>query len=997
MKVAISNMVVLVVVLVLGCSMAVALHHYQMEGERVEQRAEIKRQVNAAVQVLRSKILRSTEILSSVVALFEARGPREVSRTEFRQFVSPALSRQPELLALEWIPKISAAERSRYEQNAAADGLDGFQVTEISAGVIRPAASRPEYFPVYYLEPIRGNAPALGLDLGHHEQRRLALEKAADSGQASATEPIQLAQEASRKPGFLVFARVLDDRDQLAGFALAVFRVESLVDSALSTLVQAGWQVEIRDFSEPSRSLLYQGGPAATEEAEDWKKEETLKVAGREWNLCFFPPQELVSPRGGVSAWSGPTGMVCATLLLSAYMARGMRRAAIIEQKVTEKTAELSHEVGVRKSAEEAMREAEEKYRSIFENAINGIFQSTPEGRYINANPALAKLYGYSSPEELLGALSHIESQLYVEPDRRLKFMKIIHQHGTIDDFISQVYRKDRTIIWISEKALSVKDDAGQILYYEGMVEDVTARVEASNAQRRLHEVLEEKVTERTAQLALTNQALQEEIAIRKAAEEAADNANRAKSLFLADMSHEIRTPLNAILRYTQLLQRDATLNDDQVEAVRTIVEGGNHLLCLVDGVLDLTKIEVGRMELEPVDFDLTVLVKGMAAMFHQRCQQKGLHLQVENLGAKAMWLYGDERKLRQALVNLLSNAVKFTDHGEVLLRVVPVDGRTEFRFEVIDTGPGIPEKEQRAIFEPFQQQSEGRQKGGTGLGLSIARRLIDLMGGELSVQSTPGWGSNFFFTLHFDAAHTVQASMVNEPDLAARLAPDQQVRALVVDDMVINRDILSRMLNLIGCEVKTATCGQDALQMEAQHEIDIVFMDIRMPDMDGLETARQMQQRHLQQGSKTPRLVIYSAFLFEHERIRYEQQGFDDVFPKPFKFERLHECLQRLLGVSFVTNGECAGLHVANPVQQYDFTTLQLPAHEIQRLRVAADIGDFAVIRQALDRMTQIGGEAASFAEVLRPMVRHFNVEGVLALLESLPESDPAFAQGHE
>lgn len=301
----------------------------------------------------------------------------------------------------------------------------------------------------------------------------------------------------------------------------------------------------------------------------------------------------------------------------------------------------------------------------------------------------------------------------------------------------------------------------------------------AAETLQRTNQILEDHVAERTAQLAELNQALQSEIEVRKRAEASAEAANRAKSLFLAEMSHEIRTPLNAILGYTQLLRRDAALTAAHAEAVRAIIEGGDHLLCLIDGVLDLTKIEMGHMELEPVDFDLTVLVRGLAAMFAQRCHQRGLKLRLESLGETPFWVRGDERKLRQVLVNLLGNAVKFTDRGEVRLRVVPVGAHGSYRFEVIDTGPGIPLEAQAVIFEAFRQEAAGRDKGGTGLGLSIARRLIELMGGSLAVNSAPGWGSNFFFALSFPSARGALPALESAPNWTGLRLPGEWTTAL--------------------------------------------------------------------------------------------------------------------------------------------------------------------------------------------------------------------------
>jgi len=955
---------VLATVLALGVVFAGWLYSLQRERKEAAQRAEIERTARAGVELLRSRILRSLEILHSVTALFEARGPRGVTRGEFRSFVQPALARQPELLALEWIPRVAAAERTRFEQLAASDGLDGFRFTEIVSDELRDAGPRAEYFPVFYVEPVRGNAPALGLDLASDARRRTALDRAAQQGRPTATEPIRLAQETAARPGFLVFAPVRGSDGTLAGFGLAVFRIESLVRPSLAAIVESGLRVEIRDAAEPASLLFEDGAPVSADAAP--LHEEDLALAGRTWRVRFLPGRAFVTPGSGVDAWIGPGGVCLATLLLAAYLVSGMRRTAEIERKVREKTAELSQEVVVRQRAEEAMRVAERKYRSIFENAIDGIFQSSLDGRYLSANPALAHIYGYATPEELLASLSDIGRQLYVERGRREEFVRRVREQGAVADFTSRVFRRDGSTIWISEKALAVRDDAGALLYFEGIVEDVTERVAAAEAQRRANEILEERVAERTAQLA---------------------TANRAKSLFLANMSHEIRTPLNAILGYTQLLQRDAALAQTHGEAVGAIVEGGNHLLCLIDGVLDLSKIEAGHMEITPVDFDLTVLVKGLAAIFQQRCQQKGLRLNLENLGSLPVWVHGDERKLRQVLVNLLSNAVKFTDDGEIRLRVVPEQDAGMFRFEVIDTGPGIAPEAQARIFEPFQQDAHGREKGGTGLGLSIARRLLEIMGSRLEVKSTARWGTNFFFILAVAPARTVIPSLATETNPAMRLAPGTRVRALVVDDLRINRDILGQMLRAIGCEVAAAENGESALAQVAQHHPDIVFMDIRMPGLNGIDTARALLTAN---GARRPRVVSYSASAFEHERAEYERAGFDGFLPKPFRFERLHECLRKLLGVEFVP-ADAPPTRSAETSDDHplDLTQLALSPEALSALRAATEIGDFAALREVLDRIEPLGAEPAAFARRLRHFASRFNTEVILAMLAELPVPD--------
>jgi signal transduction histidine kinase/DNA-binding NarL/FixJ family response regulator len=769
-----------------------------------EAEAGAKQEALERMEQLRDEMLRAMEILHSVQALFEVKP--EVTRAEFRRFVQSALNRLPELQALEWIPRVPAAARERYEEAARRDGLQGFHFTEIdSTGQLIPAEEREEYLPVFYAEPVRANAPALGLDLAADARRREALERSARTGLPSATSPLRLAQASGGHVGFLVVMPVRDPQGGVVGFGLAVFQISSLVDEIFAPLVRRGVRMEIRDQAEPS-SVVYSAGCEETS-TPAWCYEQDLPLVGRVWRFKFTPGETFT----------------------------------------------------------------------------------------------------------------------FADPD------------------------------WLRR---------------------------AAETLQRTNEVLEECVAERTAQLAELNQALQTEIEVRKCAEAAAAAANRAKSLFLAEMSHEIRTPLNVILGYTQLLQRDRELTATQAEAMRAIVEGGNHLLCLVDGVLDLTKIETGRMELEPVDFDLTVLIKGLVAMFAPRCQQKGLRLRLESLGETPVWQRGDERKLRQVLVNLLGNAVKFTDTGEVRLRVVPVGAASTFRFEVIDTGPGIPLEGQKAIFEPFHQENEGRAKGGTGLGLSIARRLIELMGGSLEVNSAPKWGSNFFFALSFAPSRTAFSPTTAEPFARLHLAEGCRVRALIVDDLKLNRDILGQMLRVLGCEVAFAESGAGALVRARAVPPDIVFVDRKMPGMDGIVAARELRGAL---ADAPPKFVLYSALAFEHERERTDAGGvFDEFLPKPFRFERISETLTRLLQVTFATTTPSSAKTVAP--RPLDLTTLELPEELIGRLRSSAEIGDFAQLRRLLREIEAGGPIAMEFARRLRLLAERFDTDAVLNILIELP-----------
>jgi signal transduction histidine kinase/DNA-binding response OmpR family regulator len=524
-------------------------------------------------------------------------------------------------------------------------------------------------------------------------------------------------------------------------------------------------------------------------------------------------------------------------------------------------------------------------------------------------------------------------------------------------------------------------------------------------------------------------------------AKQAAEAANQAKSLFLANVVHEIRTPMNAILGYSQLLQRAPDIPAKHRRALETIEKSGAHLLGLISDVLDLSKIEAGCMELQLGDFDLNALLYDLAAMFDVRCQQKKLGWRVEiwhppsgplaqrikpasppspqpadrntteeansqrEMEAWRLLVHGDERKLRQVLINLLSNAVKFTDQGELMLKVVlpPAQdpsrpspsprssepGETSpaadrYYFEVADTGPGITLEAQAGLFQPFHQGADGIQRGGTGLGLAIAARLIGLMGGGLCLQSQPGAGSRFHFTIPLTPARN--AEVVPAPrERVCRLAAGCAVRALVVDDVRENREVLTALLEDLGCEVQTAEDGFAALELTRRTLPDVIFMDIRMPEMDGLETA----QRILAQvgpGRPKVKIIAFSASSLSHEQERCAAGGFDAFVAKPFRLESVCACLEQLLEVRFD--------YRAPPEQPpeapapIDYTRVKLPPDLHQRLRTAAEVYSVTELKRCLNEMDRLGAPEQQLSARLRELARLYDMEAILNILTAL-ESD--------
>jgi predicted ATPase/signal transduction histidine kinase/CheY-like chemotaxis protein len=507
------------------------------------------------------------------------------------------------------------------------------------------------------------------------------------------------------------------------------------------------------------------------------------------------------------------------------------------------------------------------------------------------------------------------------------------------------------------------------------------AAIAIENAQ--LYSTLEQRVAERTQELQQKNAELEH---IRQVAEA----ANRAKSTFLANMSHEIRTPLNAILGYAHILRRDAELSTRHVTAVNTIAASGHHLLGLIDDVLDISKIEAGRMELQESDFDLTAFIDGISKMFELRCQERGLAWRVEwsedgrppgdHEPLSRLVVHGDEGKLRQVCLNLLSNAVKFTESGSVVWHINMAhltDRLAQITFHVIDTGIGIAKEDHMRIFSAFDRAASGERREGAGLGLSIAQKQVELMGGHLAVDSTPGSGSRFFFTLPFTLAAAPGIEAGDKPTHVIHLAPGFTVRALVVDDVADNRAVLAHMLQVIGVDVETAENGRQALEHSAAYRFDIVFMDIRMPVLDGVSAAQHLIDTY---GHQRPKLVAVSASALRHERERYGALGFDAFLSKPIVAEQVYQCLASLLHIQLVSE---------TPTQVTSETfEVVLPDDLYEGIKQAAETYRVSQLDRYFDAVAQLGSSGQRLAECLRERKQNGDMDGIILQLAQLRQA---------
>ncbi|XXX76373.1 ATP-binding protein [Sorangium sp. So ce134] len=521
-------------------------------------------------------------------------------------------------------------------------------------------------------------------------------------------------------------------------------------------------------------------------------------------------------------------------------------------------------------------------------------------------------------------------------------------------------------------------------------------------AERRLGEELAaSRAAERRLGEELVEARHAEEEARRARSE--AEAASRAKSTFLANMSHELRTPLNSILGFAQLMERDLSLGHRHRENLMVICKSGEHLLGLVNDILEMAKIEAGRMTLVDADFDLHAMLSGLSEMFAVEAQKRGLTLAVEREQDVPQHVHGDEGKLRQVLINLLGNALKFTPRGSVTLRAWARrstgahDGaaaaRVRLSFEVVDTGRGMARDEVEELFEAFGQTATGRRSGeGTGLGLHISRRIVRMMGGDMQVESQPGRGT----TLRFD----VRLTLADEGDARARrteraaprsrrvvgLSPGQpRYRVLVVDDRWDVRHCLLKLLDSVGVEVRSATNGLGAVAQWETWSPHLVLLDLRMPLLDGYEAATRIKASPRGQGTI---VVAMTASAFEQNRALAAEAGCDDFLSKPFRDADIFDLLTKHLGARFeVEEGPAERRPAPGPAVDLARAAAGLPASLRKDLRRAATRLDAKAVQAAID---QFRPEDAELAGAVAELARGYRFDSILAL-SSADEEEPS------
>lgn len=609
----------------------------------------------------------------------------------------------------------------------------------------------------------------------------------------------------------------------------------------------------------------------------------------------------------------------------------------------------LLNEVVQRQQAQEQLQESqqtlrarEQHLRSLLDNIPDPVWFKNLQGIYISCNKAFAAMLELTEAE----IIGKSEEQL-VSADLAELFQK--NDQAALNSHAAHRYEQLIHInaghqYLLDTIKVALQDGAGEVVGILGIGRDISAQ---KDAERQL-----------------------------SFAKNAAEEATRAKSRFLANMSHEIRTPLNAVLGYTQLLMRDETITGNQRERLQLILVASQRLLGLINDVLDLSKIESGVLNLRKEYFDLPQELTDIHTIMAERAAIKGLQLIVQMDLPSPFIVKGDRQKIGQILLNLLGNAIKFTPQGSVSLYVSNLQNEVEF--VIGDTGPGISEAELGELFSAFKQGQAGEDVGGTGLGLTLSRHLAEGMGGSLQLSSVLGQGT----LAHLRLPLTNENILLDPRDATTRVTrmlDTCQVKALVVEDDVASSEILVDLLQQIGCDTYAAHDGREGLALCQAHLFDIIFTDIRMPGMNGLEMLRQLRARSDYQN--TP-IVAVSASSLEHERHYYLTNGFQDFIGKPYAFDDVFTALRDFTTARFEDHHPAISTPTSELSvlpQQPDLLVISAPLQELMAAAASGDMGNCKKI------MAQLSGDELGVQryQQLLNALRQYDLERVESLLE--------------
>lgn len=837
-----------------------AKHSYEQETEVIKTRLSLL--VTDKADDLYQRVQLDLELLQGLKSIFQQK--TYITSAQFNLFTKGALLRHPSIQALAWVQKVPAEKREYLENKRKAQYPD-FEFTERNRfGDLVRRGPQHEYFPVSYVEPYVGNELALGFDTASSALRYKTLKMARDTGEMLSTETINLLQVRNNQHAFLTFAPVYEiavsnaeqRREALKGFVLGVFKIKTLMAQIVDEADKEQFTLSLLDVSDTSdiKNIFQQIKPSDYDENLKYIiSNDLVSLGSHAWQLTAVPTSLFVNQHRS----NAPLlmivlgGLLLLITALSAlfYNARTQKIHILVKQR----TKELE-------TANQSLSEAESRHRAVLDNMLDGIFTIDVNGIIQYCNHTAPTMFGYKT-DDLIG--SNI-SMLMPEPLR-----------SAHDGYLKQYVKSGKAnIIGIGRDVVGLHKDGRPI--------DVFLSITQVKQEGEifftglLHDRTEQKAYEEG--LKQSNQALKD--------------ASRLKSDFLANMSHELRTPMNSILGFTgRVIKKSGyLLPDQQLKNLHTVDRNARHLLALINDLLDISKIEAGRMDVYIEPFDLERLIREVIRLNHTLAEDKGLELTVV-FPEIPIEMHSDQQKVKHILINLLSNAIKFTDSGSVQLKVGSPKKLTDENYwlsiEVIDTGIGIDISDHRKVFEAFRQAdgSSTRLVGGTGLGLTISQRLAKLLEGELKLESSPELGSTF--TLSLPVNMTGDYPVFVQERMGDFVGHGPLV--LCIDDDPDAVNLIREILIDEGYQVVVAQSADAGLAKAKSLQPAAITLDILMPDKDGWQLLHELKEESL-----TKNIPVIMVSVIENKEWGY-RLGAVDYLLKPVDVKELIASLDRL------------------------------------------------------------------------------------------------------
>jgi len=865
---------------------------WDIESSRITE--EFTGDATTAALVLHNVVNQYQHDVEMIHALYMSSGG-DLTRQEFSSFVQHVTT-SPGIQDLVWAPLVTAADRPAYEAEVRREGFSDFMIFERgSDGQRTRAGARSSYVVADYHEPLNANRADMGFDMNSEPIQRAALERARDTGRAASTVPVNLIGDST--PRLVIFwpiyapGAVIDTiaarQANIRGYVIGVSRIHDLVNTVMQMPELLDIDVYLFDQNVAASNQPFYINPASSRSLPLTTSDTTqlghlitgmfyatsFDVAENRWQIIIKPTPTFITRRRTWEPWMA----MLFGLAISGWVAHAL--------------AKRHQDADALRDSEMSLRKSEVRLRTILRTALDGFWIADQQQCFVDVNDAYCAMSGYSRDEILTMRIPDVAEGEQPE-DIRAQIGQIMRVGS--GRFEARIRCKDGSIFDVDISAHYISSDGGQLV---GFCRDITYRKRRESEIQQLNSELELRVVERTADLSQMNAEL--------------SRALRTKDEFLSTMSHELRTPLNSVLSFTEILleQYAGPLNERQVRSLHHIDSSGRHLLSLINDILDLSKIEAGRMDLFLEPCMISDICESSLLFIRELAIKQGLHVSFASNNDDAM-MNADTKRMKQMLVNLLSNAVKFTPTGGQIHLEVETDAAQDLVcFIVEDSGVGIMPEDMTRLFMPFTQldSSLTRKHEGTGLGLALVRRLADLHGGSVRVESS-GFGEGSRFIIILPWLHSEREPLADvtlfpvqtEVITPVQIVGEQQIHAhrdaliLLVEDNDITISAISDYLHDYHYRVVVAHNGIEAIDQAVASSPDLILMDIQMPEMDGLEATRRL--RALPTCATTP-IIALTALAMSDDRDRCLEAGANEYLSKPLNLHRLVGLIDRLLG----------------------------------------------------------------------------------------------------